>query len=367
MKTLIKFRKRILCFLVLCAVLYGLIIARKTDSIIADKSTTTSTETEATKLVKKLKIGWNLGNSLDVISKSRGYYLDTETLWKNPKVTKELIHSVKASGFTSIRIPVSYYNHIDSNNKIDARWLARVKEVVDYALEEKMYVIINIHHDTGLSEKYRWIYSDESTYEEDKKNFVNLWKQIAKYFKNADNKLLFESTNEIMDRDKNWSWSYKHNFKVTAKLHNEFIKTVRATGGKNKKRFLVLPTYAASSDEEEIRQILNFNYDDTQKNHLIVSVHCYKKDKNAITAVMERLGKYGRKYNVPFIMDEFAVKDVESETKRVELTKHYIEKAKENNVALFWWDSGNEYALFDRNTTEILYKEIVNTLVESYK
>lgn len=350
-----------LAFLILVSILVLLV---KFDCIFATKGTSQAVDTGASELVSKLKVGWNLGNSLDAVSRNQGYKLDTETLWGNPKVTKKLIHSVKKNGFSSIRIPVTYYNHLDSNGKIDTRWLARVKEVVNYALAEKLYVIINVHHDAGLSDKYRWIYSDEATYDIDKKNLMNLWSQIAKYFKNEGSRLLFESTNEIMDREKNWAWSYKQNFGVTAKLHNEFIKTVRATGGKNATRYFVLPTYAASSDEEEIRQILNYEYEDTQKNHLIMSVHCYKTDIDTIAKIMNRLGKYRKKYNVPVIMDEFGVKNDITSSKGLSLVKKYREKALENGVVLFWWDNGSEYGLFDRTTGEVKNKKVIDILTK---
>ncbi len=367
MNMLTVLRKKLVSFFMLTSLTCTTIAGVQTTSVSAKESTKKATPTTATEIVRELKAGWNLGNSLDAVVKSHGYTLDSETLWNNPKVTKELIQSVKKNGFSSIRIPVTYYNHIDSNGVIDQRWLARVKEVVDYATDEDMYAIINVHHDAGLDRDYRWIYSDEATYETDKKNLTNLWSQIATYFKDADEKLLFESTNEIMDKDEHWGWDYKENFKVTAKLHNDFIKTVRKTGGKNADRFLVLPTYAACPDEEEIRQILNYKYDDTCKDHLIMSVHCYRKDEASINTIMDRLGKYSKEYNVPVIMDEFGTKSDLPDSQRASIAKKYVDKALKYNIGLFWWDNGSDYGLFDRHSAEVTHPEIVKELVTPYK
>ena len=100
----------------------------------------------AQSVASQIKVGWNLGNTLDAIC--------SETAWGNPATTQTLINAVKAAGFNSIRIPVSWDCH-SSNNTIDATWMARVKTVVDYAYNQGMYVIINIHWDGGWRERAR--------------------------------------------------------------------------------------------------------------------------------------------------------------------------------------------------------------------
>ena len=197
----------------------------------------------AFEVVEDMGIGWNLGNSLDAMNKNKGYNYNSETFWNNPVVTKELIDTVAAQGYGAIRVPVSWYNHIDSNGKIDEKWLARVAEVVNYCLDHDLYVIINVHHDAGMDQSYQWIYADVSTYDEDCKNLINLWSQIAVYFKDFDERLLFEATNEIMNRDSNWDWGVSwDDFRKVHDLDQEFINTVRETGGKNASRYLVVCT-----------------------------------------------------------------------------------------------------------------------------
>ncbi|MDE7288226.1 MAG: glycoside hydrolase family 5 protein, partial [Oscillospiraceae bacterium] len=128
----------------------------------------------ANEFVKKITVGWNLGNTLD--SHSCDWLadkLDLETGWGNPKTTKAMIKTVKDAGFNTVRIPVSWGEHMDSKGKIDKKWLDRVQEVVDYAYSQNMYVIINSHHDTS------WIKLDTKNEKSVTEKFTYVWKQIA--------------------------------------------------------------------------------------------------------------------------------------------------------------------------------------------
>ena len=107
----------------------------------ADKSAFTITQ--------EMKIGWNLGNTLDSYSDTASG-LDTETCWGNPKTTKAMIDAVKAKGFNTVRVPTTWFQHLDGSNNIDSAWMARVKEVVDYAIDNDMYVILNLHHENWI-------------------------------------------------------------------------------------------------------------------------------------------------------------------------------------------------------------------------
>ena len=107
----------------------------------------------ATQLVDKIGTGWNLGNTLDATGNGNSIY--SETSWGNPTTTKAMIDAVKAQGFNTVRIPVSWGNHTSGDNfTIDSEWLARVKEVVNYCIDNDMYVILNIHHDTSTQYYY---------------------------------------------------------------------------------------------------------------------------------------------------------------------------------------------------------------------
>ena len=107
----------------------------------------------ALEFVSKMGAGWNLGNSFccydgkNYGEQTVAYY---EKLWGNPITTKTTIDAIKAKGFKTVRIPVTYRNHIDANNQIDVEWLSRLKEVIDYVIEDDMYYIINLHHENWL-------------------------------------------------------------------------------------------------------------------------------------------------------------------------------------------------------------------------
>ena len=321
----------------------------------------------AFEVVEDMGIGWNLGNSLDAMNKNKGYNYNSETFWNNPVVTKELIDTVAAQGYGAIRVPVSWYNHIDSNGKIDEKWLARVAEVVNYCLDHDLYVIINVHHDAGMDQSYQWIYADVSTYDEDCKNLINLWSQIAVYFKDFDERLLFEATNEIMNRDSNWDWGVSwDDFRKVHDLDQEFINTVRETGGKNASRYLVVSTWGASSDSCQIENLFYKSFQDTIPNHLIVSVHNYMIESSKIQYVISKLKTYSETYNVPFILDEFGSKsDVALET-RIAATTEIVSTAKAVGITCFWWDNGSSYALFDRwNDNKLFYPTLVEAMINA--
>ena len=320
----------------------------------------------AFEVVEDMGIGWNLGNSLDAINKSKGYNLNSETFWNNPVVTKELIDTVAAQGYGAIRVPVSWYNHIDENGIIDERWLARVAEVVNYCLDNDLYVIINVHHDAGMDDSYRWIYADVDGYETDCANLTNLWSQIATYFKDYDERLLFEATNEIMNRDKNWNWGVAYvDFRKVHDLDQEFINTVRATGGKNASRFLVLSTWAASSDSCQIEHLFYKSFEDTVDDHLIVSVHNYMISSSKIQSVIASLKTYSDKYGVPFILDEFGNTNSTALETRITATTEIVSTAKAAGITCFWWDNGGDYALFNRTTYSMYYPTLVEAMIKA--
>jgi endoglucanase len=210
-------------------------------------------------IAAKMFAGWNLGNSLEVP-------LD-ETYWGNPKVTQTLIDSVKAAGINSIRIPCSWNSHIEiaTTCKLEASWIARVKEVVDYCFKNNMYVILNIHWDGG------WL-ENNPTYA--KQYAVNakqkaLWEQIAVAFRNYDEHLLFAGTNEVNSGS---ATPTAENFEVQMSFNQTFINAVRSTGGKNTYRDLVIQAFNTNIDQAVSNLIVS---NDSTKDRLLVEVHYY--------------------------------------------------------------------------------------------
>ena len=151
------------------------------------------TET-ATEAVKNMGVGWNLANTLDAYAASgtnidlASYWgqqdLNSEIYWGEHKTKPELMTMMKNAGFGAIRVPVTWFNHMDKDGNVDKAWMKRVHEVVDYVIDNNMYCILNVHHDTGAgsdSQKH-WIQADEQVYEKVKDKYENLWKQISEEF-----------------------------------------------------------------------------------------------------------------------------------------------------------------------------------------
>ena len=176
----------------------------------------------ATDIASKMKIGWNLGNSLDAIC--------SETAWGGPLTTQRLIDSVKAAGFTSVRIPCAWFCHSDTlNSVIDKDWMNRVKQVVDYCINDSLYVVLNMHWDNGWLENR----VNKLNQQEINGRLEKYWTQIANKFKNYNEHLLFAGANEPEVKD-------TIGMSVLLSYYQTFINTVRATGGNNSSRTLII-------------------------------------------------------------------------------------------------------------------------------
>ena len=212
----------------------------------------------ATQAVANMKIGWNLGNTLDSHS---GYSGDDirywETIWSEPLTKRRVIKMMKDAGFNVIRVPVTWYRHMDTDGKVSNVWMQRVHEVVDYVINEGMYCLLNVHHDTGATAN-AWIKADYADYQTKQAKFEYLWQQIANEFKNYGEKLLFEGYNEMLDMYNSWNFaSYNapgavknYDAEVAASAYQavnayaqSFVNAVRGTGGNNEQRNLVCNIY----------------------------------------------------------------------------------------------------------------------------
>ena len=204
-------------------------------------------------------MGWNLGNSLECPN--------NETEWGNPKTTKAMIHAVREAGFNAIRIPVRWINHVTDQTtmNIQPAWIARVQEVVDWCLEEDMYVIINTHHEEWLDRNPYY-----SKQQENNRKLAALWTNIATHFRDYGEKLIFAGTNETTV---NWAAPNTEQQTVQNSYNQTFVDAVRATGGKNYYRNIIVQTFACSpyhglsgftipEDKVEGRLSVEFHYYD---------------------------------------------------------------------------------------------------------
>lgn len=219
----------------------------------------------AFEITENMKIGWNYGNSLDATG---GSGLATETSWGNPKATQEMMDAVKAKGFNTVRLPTTWYPHLDSNNNIDPEWMARVHEVVDYAYKNDMYVILNLHHEEWINR------ADIGTaYDEMSPKLKAVWKQIAEEFKDYDQHLIFEGMNEprAVGTDHEWWGPKQDEVDTINKLNQDFVDTVRSVESPYKDtRLLMCPPYCASSDSSMMATLVVPDDD-----YVAASIHAY--------------------------------------------------------------------------------------------
>ena len=360
------------------------------------KKTTTTTTTTTTKktttssgsaqaLVDKMTIGWNLGNTMDCYNCSwLSNKMDCETAWGNPKTTKSMIDTVKKAGFNTIRIPVSWNDHIDSSGKIDTKWLDRVQEIVDYAYDNDMYIILNTHHENN------WVKLDASKEKETKKKLNYVWKQIATRFKDYDEKLLFEALNEPRTEGsaQEWNGGTSAEREVLNSYYQGFVDTVRATGGNNKTRVLILTPYCANNN----RSALSDLWLPEDDNRIAVSVHAYSpynvalnrnspetklttNGKKEIDNIFSNINSVLLSKEIPVIMDEFGTMNKNNVEDRIEIAKYYLSVAEKYGVPCVWWDNGTNclpkdgegFGLLNRNTLKWNYPDLVKTLTSSVK
>lgn len=339
----------------------------------------------AAEAVSHMNVGWNLGNTLD----SYGTWINGtspasfEAAWGNVVTTKAMIDSVRAQGINSIRIPVTWAQHIDDNGNIDAAWLNRVKEVVDYAYDEGMYVILNVHHDTGEngSDKVCWIMAENDNYAANNAKFRNLWTNIANAFIDYDDHLLFEGYNEIIDRDNTWNApNSEDSYQATNDYAQAFVDAVRATGGNNATRNIIINTYVSSIDPAVLSHMVFPT--DTTSGHMICEVHVYSPwgftgtaasvnwtpvhndftdaDRNEIDGIMIALENFSNERGLPVIIGEFGAEYKNNDDQIANYVQYLVSSAASHGVKCFYWDNGiygtgsseGGYAIFNRQTLE---------------
>lgn len=372
-------------------------------------------------LTRLMTAGWNLGNTFDSHWNARPWSSITvpvsqEILWGNPVTTKAMIDFVKASGFDTVRIPVTWYIFTGDgpDYEINGAWMDRVQEVVDYVINNGMFAILNIHHDDYLSGngwENGWLrlYGDDGPLSAEEKaemhlRFGRLWEQIAGRFKDYDEYLIFEGINEPrtigLERYTLEIWQEQSLF--LNELLQTFIDTVRAGGGKNPDRHLLVSPYFASVGMEvndRDGRIAHFVdgengrlWVNDPRDRLIVSLHYYEPwgfvvapedspwfswyfdfevgsvshNMNAILRIIE---ENFIAHGIPVIMGETGalhrtMPDGQSnEGERVKWAEYYVSELKKLGVPTIIWDDGGQFQLLDRNALEWVWPDLAKMLV----
>ncbi len=318
---------------------------------------------ETFEFVRRFGAGINLGNSLDA---------PDETAWWNPPITRELIRFYRSEGFRSIRIPVTWSHHLSGDNdSIHSGFLARVREVVDWSLEEGFVVIINLHHEDG------WLSPNKEN--EAAPRFSHLWEQIARHFADCGESLVFEAFNEIRNGE-DWVGT-EEACQAVSRLAERFVATVRATGSCNASRYLMIPTYAASTGETACRSWVRVANDD----RLIATVHCYAPHefthqmngpkeydpawcRRELESVYDRLKRIFIDRGVPVVVGEANViqkNGIPAESGRIAWAHDIAQLSVKNGIPLIVWEDGGNFQLVDRAKACWTHAQIAKTYLES--
>ena len=384
----------------------------------------------ASAAVKNMKVGWNLGNSLDAVSTdTTNMHIERwtdrtpksyETAWGQPVTKPELLKMFKEAGFNAIRVPVTWYPHMGSaffkssssltwspykqplTGDVDAAWMKRVREIVDYVIEQDMYCILNVHHDTGAN-NVAWLVADGSIYNKSKDLYVKLWTQIAEEFKDYGEKLIFEGYNEMLDKYNSWCFASMsapggYSKSVADDAYNAinnyaqtFVDVVRSTGGNNAVRNLIVTPYAASSclGQYNWDEHLNDPYTKFKiptdaaadgKKHLILQIHYYQQNledlqsaKTDATAMLANLRSKFPSYKIPVIIGEWgSLNEADNDNgdykmykdNLLEYCRFFVQEAKKKSIATFYWKGLSDGD--SRSVPEFNQPDLKDAIIKGY-
>ena len=331
-------------------------------------------------IIDQMGAGWNLGNTLESLCQGKG--LGTETCWGNPKTTQAMVDFVKKTGFRTIRIPTSWDDHLSGGEfTIDNAWMNRVEEVVNYGLNADMYVILNLHHNYG------WENTTLANENAAKNQLQKIWSQIAARFQKYDNHLIFEVMNEpraTVNGSDDW-WGTADNMGVLNRLDAAALATIRGTGGNNAGRLVMLPTYVAGANDQQLNAFVLPSGDKM----LAVSTHAYFPFNfsmenpgtstfagASVDDVFKRLKAKFVDKGIPVVMGEWGSDNKNNLAERVKHAGYYAKAAKASRIPCIVWDNNNNQAwsstasdnmaLFNRAGLSWYYPSIAQAIVDNY-
>lgn len=380
--------RKILTFILLFTMISSVFgIGKNTMMVKADEAVKTASpfyELTGEEMIKEMGAGWNLGNTMD----GHTGFTPNETLWQNVTTTKAFIKSVHDAGFNTIRVPVTWGTMIDDDNDyaINEKWISRVQDIVDYAIEQDMYVIINIHHDGA--EQSGWLriatQDKDALYEK----FGGVWENIAERFKDYNEHLIFEAMNEV--RGEKMSLSEENT--VIMDLNQIFVDTVRKTGSNNEKRWLVvcgkynyIDSLVKPSGGFELPK-------DTIENRIILSAHCYTtwsfcgSESTSVTTYsnadlinnnekeLSKLEKFTSQ-GIPVIVGEYGCINKDNSEERAFFLEGMNRLFKKYNLVGVYWDQGwydrtqqpdYSFSIFDRESCKSIDKNVSDAIIRGF-
>lgn len=337
----------------------------------------------ATELIGQMKTGWNLGNSLDSLGGG-------ETAWGNPATTQQMIDMVHDGGFDIIRIPITWAEHMSGapDYTVDSEFMDRVNEVVDYAVADGMYVILEIHHEPDS-----WLIPDSEHINEVEPQFIALWQQISERFKDYGDKLVFESMNEprVKGKPHEWTGGNDDERACVNRLNKLFVDTVRLSGGNNTERILLITTHAQAVTEPALAglELIDDKYTGVSLHAYIPYSFCYHsgesyetfewdgRENKTVDYVFDLIDKYITGKGVPVIITEYGAefKLVDNEYNTGEIAKwitYFLGKAKEQSIPCVIWDNNERmshlipFGLYNRDEYRWHAEDILEAIMKVY-
>lgn len=331
-------------------------------------------------IVDDMGLGYNIGNTFDSI----GSWItiddpwEYQRAWGNDPVSKHFIQKVRQAGFKTIRLPVSWTKWIDGNNQIDPGYMSAVQTVVDWCMEEDMYVILNVHHDSGAADN-AWVRNIVTDFDGTSRKYAAVWTQIANNFANYGDHLIFEGMNEV---EFPAAGSRSREYELLNHLNQLFVDTVRATGGNNAKRHLLIPGFNTDIKMTSDRR---YHMPDDPAGRCILSIHYYSPSPFAVAehdvdwcepvttwgseediqAVRDHLSILVENFlgkGVPVIIGEYGV--LTEDNKEKESIHRYVrmipEMMMEYGMCPVLWDTSNagDMKFIERNTGEFYDPQI---------
>lgn len=370
-------------------------------------------DTDSFRFVNSMGAGFNLGNTFDAINNTAAIEDDANMFleydWLTDKesgiTTHETIDAIKNAGFTTVRIPVSWHNHLDANFNIKKEWLDKVSDIVNYALSKDMYVILNIHHDNekasgftnpdydpawAAGNKDCYIYPDNEHLESSINYVTKIWSQLGEHFKNCDEHLVFETMNEPRQVGNIHEWWYADDeccheaLECITKINQAVVDAIRKTGGNNSDRYIMVP--ATSAKAEAAMQSKYFQMPkDSAEDRLILSVHAYEpfdfsmdktsegapteftdSMKESLDSMFDTLYVAFVKQNIPVVIGEFGASNRNNTQARTNHAAYYYAAARARGITCCMWDNSNAegeneaYRFLDRTNKKFIYDSIAD-------
>ena len=373
-------------------------VTPKTQSSGTPRAAATMRDITAMQATQEMRIGWNLGNTFDAtIDDTNTWFTggDPEPAWVGIMTTKPMIDAIAQAGFNVLRIPVTWdtgkgvYHRIGGapNYTIRPAFLDRLEQVINWGLDDGMYVIINTHHDD-------WVVLSNSNYNFESDKLAKIWTQIAVRFQDYGDKLIFETLNEPRFSDgtgANSDWTGTPEYYANLNRLNQLVvNAIRATGGNNERRFIITPTYADDTGTAPMNAFALPT--DTHPNKLIASVHAYaphdfalyqdmayttwgtaadqQELANLFAAINQRFTSQG----IPVVIGEFGATNKNNQAARATWARYYVSGARKYGIPSIVWDNDSFddpsdpdqdslYGLLDRATLQFPYPQLMQGLI----